>query len=586
MVSVIKKLRSILAFAFVFGCAHASTAQGVLQAYQIFGNPLSTVHEPIGIDIDSTLKLTAGSPGTLGIDLGNANTWTAQQIVKGTTSTYLTPWLTSGFFVSGTHGTSNDIVGFVDNDLAASTTAFPTAVTGVCYSENAGNTCFSMYGEEHALAAGVVTTELSAFNDSGVAAPTTYPWSRAIGTTSVLPIALTLSADSCVTCVLEPAAAALEIGSGGVSGGQFQFGIALQKTSVAQYSYFQDADATHGPTNGIYMAIPGSGINAILKTMGTEAPTNTVLSVQDSGSVEHFNIKQNGTINSIAGTRSASFGMSDGFNDIINSAGGGEIYLQIGGATKVDISLNGVSFSEPITETTTTASTSTTTGAIIDDGGLGVAGSEFIGGALTIGAGSALTSSGPGGALASGAFAASYTLPNATTSTLGGVKCDGATTVCSSGVISAVTQVRKAVIQDQEPSGTAGNAVTTTAVVRLNTLSDPYSLVSSLSANQFTLPAGTYEIHFSAPFVATSGASHFQAFLENVTGSTTAGLGSTAVVPTTALLTQSEGDAIITLAGSTVLELEVTASAAGTVGIPASLGGTEVYGQVVITKMQ
>lgn len=56
---------------------------------------------------------------------------------------------------------------------------------------------------------------------------------------------------------------------------------------------------------------------------------------------------------------------------------------------------------------------------------------------VTIGAGSAITSSGPGGALASGAFAAAYSLPTASTTVLGGVKVDGTTITISAGVISS-----------------------------------------------------------------------------------------------------------------------------------------------------
>ena len=54
---------------------------------------------------------------------------------------------------------------------------------------------------------------------------------------------------------------------------------------------------------------------------------------------------------------------------------------------------------------------------------------------ISIGAGSSITSSGPGGALASGAYAAAYTLPAATSSTLGGVKPDGVTLSNSTGAI-------------------------------------------------------------------------------------------------------------------------------------------------------
>jgi hypothetical protein len=53
-----------------------------------------------------------------------------------------------------------------------------------------------------------------------------------------------------------------------------------------------------------------------------------------------------------------------------------------------------------------------------------------------IGAGSEITSSGPGGALGSGAFASVYTLPAATSSVLGGVKPDGTTITNTAGAIS------------------------------------------------------------------------------------------------------------------------------------------------------
>ena len=59
-----------------------------------------------------------------------------------------------------------------------------------------------------------------------------------------------------------------------------------------------------------------------------------------------------------------------------------------------------------------------------------------IGGALSIGAGAGITSSGAGGALGTGAFAAAYSLPAATSSTLGGVKPDGTTITNSTGAIS------------------------------------------------------------------------------------------------------------------------------------------------------
>lgn len=60
---------------------------------------------------------------------------------------------------------------------------------------------------------------------------------------------------------------------------------------------------------------------------------------------------------------------------------------------------------------------------------------------VAIGAGSAITSSGAGGALGTGAFASAYTLPTATNSVLGGVKPDGTTITNTAGVISVTNAI-------------------------------------------------------------------------------------------------------------------------------------------------
>lgn len=83
--------------------------------------------------------------------------------------------------------------------------------------------------------------------------------------------------------------------------------------------------------------------------------------------------------------------------------------------------VNGVSGS--VINPTTTPAISLTLGAITPS-------------SVAIGAGSAITSSGPGGVLGTGAFASAYTLPTATSSVLGGVKPDGTTITNSAGAIS------------------------------------------------------------------------------------------------------------------------------------------------------
>lgn len=81
---------------------------------------------------------------------------------------------------------------------------------------------------------------------------------------------------------------------------------------------------------------------------------------------------------------------------------------------------------------------------------------------VAVGGGSPLTSTGPGGALASGAYVAAYSLPNATTSVLGGVKPDGTTCTTASGVITCVpTSADAAVVTTTVSSGSisvSGNA--------------------------------------------------------------------------------------------------------------------------------
>lgn len=73
---------------------------------------------------------------------------------------------------------------------------------------------------------------------------------------------------------------------------------------------------------------------------------------------------------------------------------------------------------------------------------------------VAIGAGSAITSSGPGGALASGAYANAYVLPAATNSTLGGVIPDGTIITVSGGGNITVPKATGAVFGVAECDGT------------------------------------------------------------------------------------------------------------------------------------
>jgi hypothetical protein len=108
--------------------------------------------------------------------------------------------------------------------------------------------------------------------------------------------------------------------------------------------------------------------------------------------------------------------LTDGNGNLVTTGGGS------GTVTSVSVTTtNGISGT--VATPTTTPAISLTLGAITPT-------------SATIGAGSAITSSGPGGALASGAYTSAYTLPAATSSTLGGVKPDGTTITNTSGAIS------------------------------------------------------------------------------------------------------------------------------------------------------
>jgi len=97
----------------------------------------------------------------------------------------ITPWYALGEFVVGATPTYNGIVGIATNDGSRGP-VFPTAVTGIAYNKDPGNTAFGMYAEGHAVSAGGVSAaELDAFQD-GAPAPTTFPFNNSFGTTQTL----------------------------------------------------------------------------------------------------------------------------------------------------------------------------------------------------------------------------------------------------------------------------------------------------------------------------------------------------------------------------------------------------------------
>ena len=156
-------------------------------------------------------------------------------------------------------------------------------------------------------------------------------------------------------------------------------------------------------------------------------------------------------------------------------------------------------------------------------------------------------------------------------------------------------QPRIATISDVKAATTDGGTFTAGAwqTRTLNTITDPTSVVVSLSSNQFILPAGQYFIYATAP--ASSSVStivNHKAKLRNITDSTDA------IIGTTERLLAPSGSAIgnssrivgtVTLTSSKTFEIQhqcATTGATTGFGTASGFSVSEVYTVVQITRIK
>lgn len=155
----------------------------------------------------------------------------------------------------------------------------------------------------------------------------------------------------------------------------------------------------------------------------------------------------------------------------------------------------------------------------------------------------------------------------------------------------ALTQPKYAIVSDHKASGSSGGTFTSGAwrTRDINTEDyDPDGIVS-ISANQFTLAAGTYIIEWSAPaFLVNAHATR----LYNITTTAVSKSGSSEYASVTYQgHTRSGGAHVITLAGATVFEIQHQCqSTAASQGLGSAVGGVftvdyELYTEVRITKL-
>lgn len=147
---------------------------------------------------------------------------------------------------------------------------------------------------------------------------------------------------------------------------------------------------------------------------------------------------------------------------------------------------------------------------------------------------------------------------------------------------------RIATLSDVKPSGTAGGTATAGSYQTrtLNTIDDPTGIVTSLSGNQFTLPAGEYYIESSAP--ALQVGTH-KTKIRNISDSTDALIGQNcASGGGDSTPTHSRVCGAIIISSSKTFELQHRVggtSATSGYGVATSFGDSEVYSILKITKV-
>jgi len=165
----------------------------------------------------------------------------------------------------------------------------------------------------------------------------------------------------------------------------------------------------------------------------------------------------------------------------------------------------------------------------------------------------------------------------------------GSTTgaIASTGAISSTVGVAAPylLVRDEKSVGTAGGTSSTGVNTRvLNTVSDNTITGASLSSDQITLPAGTYQVFASAP-VYEGGASKL--FLYNITTSALeiAGLSSQG---NSAMNSQAMLIGRFTIASSSVFEIrhQIANGTANGLGVAVNVAaaGVEIYASIQITK--
>lgn len=143
-----------------------------------------------------------------------------------------------------------------------------------------------------------------------------------------------------------------------------------------------------------------------------------------------------------------------------------------------------------------------------------------------------------------------------------------------------------AILQDQKSSGTAATSLTSGAwrTRDLNTIvSDPNTLISSLSTNQATLAAGTYLVYATVQGTGASNPNN-RLRIRNITDGATLAQGNNWQTGTNAA---SMGTllGVFTITAAKIIELQHWPTVTGAGGVAVSTGDVEVYAELMLVRV-
>ena len=239
------------------------------------------------------------------------------------------PAFGEGVFKVYATGPTNCIIGIVDNDDAAATFSFPTALTGYGRNLNDGNTVFGIYAEARQYAnTGCVTNEIDSFNHASPPS-NSLPPNRGIGTPEQQPIALTVGAGGDYNSSI-----GIHIVREGSSPQRFLTGIYVNPDSCVDYGMMIDANPVlGGPVTGAVIKNLGTGVNLRLITVDSAIPKNAVLDVFDPLGNNTFGLKQDGSFAITSSIVKTTVG-ANGAADPLTANPDGYIEIDIDGFTK------------------------------------------------------------------------------------------------------------------------------------------------------------------------------------------------------------------------------------------------------------